>query len=183
MRDYNIFHSIEYVIHGSKIHIQSGYILLTLELCVKRLRRFGRPKRRNRFKVSSKSEWNLTTFNMLHDLKDVWFRRWANAGITVAHRLRRWANIIPALAVGHVVTKMCWHLGTFMANLPIQYLSYYVRRERPPEAFMNNQQILSQSHKELYCLQVPQEATCWLHHSDLIKNEYLTQQNFKLLWR
>ena len=116
MRDYNIFHSIEYVIHGSKIHIQSGYILLTLELCVKRLRRFGRPKRRNRFKVSSKSEWNLTTFNMLHDLKDVWFRRWDNAGITVAHRLRRWTNIIPALAVGHGVTKMCW--GSYNISAP-----------------------------------------------------------------
>ena len=35
--------SREYVIHGSKIHIESGYILLTLELRVKRLRRFDLP--------------------------------------------------------------------------------------------------------------------------------------------
>ena len=33
----------EYVIHGSKIHIESGKILLTLELRVKRLRRFDLP--------------------------------------------------------------------------------------------------------------------------------------------
>ena len=33
----------KYIIHGSKIHIESGYILLTLELRVKRLRRFDLP--------------------------------------------------------------------------------------------------------------------------------------------
>ena len=37
------FYSREYGIHGSKIHIESGEILLTLELRVKRLRRFDLP--------------------------------------------------------------------------------------------------------------------------------------------
>ena len=35
--------SREYVIRGSKIHIESDQILLTLELSVKRLRRFDLP--------------------------------------------------------------------------------------------------------------------------------------------
>ena len=38
-----ILYSREYVIHGSKIYIESGQILLTLELRVKRLRRFDLP--------------------------------------------------------------------------------------------------------------------------------------------
>ena len=39
----DMYDSREYVIPGSKIHIESGYILLTFELRVKRLRRFDLP--------------------------------------------------------------------------------------------------------------------------------------------